>query len=165
MSFPDAQQPSPPVAEPGGAQPGVAQPGVAQPGVTTYGASPYGAPERTTSTASTGQIGPTAPARSPLGVVSFIVAVANIILGWVLSFAISGAIVSATDSYATVGVLQLVNSVITVLFALVSLVTGVIALLKRGAPKGLAAAGTALGGEALFGVLMGLAQAVFYQLF
>jgi hypothetical protein len=155
MSLPGAQQPP---TTSGHAEPGVAPAGAAPADAAPYGASPYGG-------SAPGGSAPGARARSPLALVSFIIAIANILIGWVLSFAISGAIVSATDSYATVGVLQLVNSVLTVLLALVSLVTGLIALLKRGAPKGFAAAGTALGGAALFGVLMGVAQAAFYQLF
>lgn len=150
MSLPGAQQPP---------TTGHGEPGSATP----YGGSPYGGSVPGGSVP--GSSVPAAPARSPLGLVSFIVAIANVVIGWGLAFAVSGAIVSAGDSYATIGVLQLVNSVVTVLLALVSIVTGLIALLRRGAPKGFAAAGTALGSVALFGVLMGVAQAAFYQLF
>ena len=46
---------------------------------------------------------------------------------------------------------------------LISVVLGTIVLLKRGAPKGFAAAGTALGGSAVFGVIVGFVQAALYS--
>lgn len=108
---------------------------------------------------------PTGSARSPLGLVSFIAGAVNVLLGTVLSFAVSATIIAAAGDYTAVGMLQLGQTVVSVLLALVAVVTGVIALLRRGAPKGFAAAGTALGGASLFGVLASVAQSALYQLF
>lgn len=123
-----------------------------------------GSPQPSTSDATTAYTA-APPNRSPLGLVSFIAGVVNVLLGSVLSFAVSATIISAAGDYTAVGVLQVAHSAVSVLLALVAIVTGVIVLLKRGAPKGFAAAGTALGAAELFGLLVSFGHAAFYQLF
>jgi hypothetical protein len=115
-------------------------------------------------TAPTGPGSAQPSSRSTLGVISFVTAVVNVLVGAGLSLAISATVLSSAGSdYQALAVIQIVQSVLTVLLALTSVITGLVVLLKPGVAKGFAAAGTALGGAALFGVLTGLAQNLVFQ--
>jgi len=124
-----------------------------QPGPETWSASaPYGS-----SSPAPG------PRRSPLAVVAFVAGTATVLVGAVFTLAFPFVLSSSGYAPSSVGVLQLVNGILTGVLALVATVTGAVALVRRLPGTALASAGTALGAAALLGVALGLAQGALYQ--
>lgn len=128
-----------------------------QPGPETWSApapSPYG---------------PSAPApapgarRSPLAVVAFVFGIATVLIGAVVTLAFPFVLSSSGYSPWSIGVLQLVNGILTGVLALVATVAGAVALVRRLPGAALASAGTALGAAALLGVALSLLQGALYQ--
>ncbi|MBN0039186.1 hypothetical protein JN535_03230 [Cellulosimicrobium cellulans] len=101
--------------------------------------------------------------RSPLAVVAFVAGAATVLVGAVFTLALPFVLSSSGYSPSSVGVLQLVNGILTGVLALVATVTGAVALVRRLPGTALAAAGTALGAAALLGVVLGLVQGALYQ--
>ncbi len=83
--------------------------------------------------------------------------------GGVASLALPLVLSSGYDP-TVVGLLQLVRGALTGLLALVATVTGTVALVRRQPGTALAAAGTALGASALFGIVGGLVQGALYRM-
>ena len=102
--------------------------------------------------------------RSPLAVVAFVSGTATVLVGAVFTLAFPFVLSSSGYSPSSVGVLQLVNGILTGVLALVATVTGAVALARRLPGTALAAAGTALGAAALLGAVLGLVQGALYQL-
>lgn len=126
-----------------------------QPGPETWSASApsaYGSPAPATGAR-----------RSPLAVVAFAFGVATVLVGAVVTLAFPFVLSSAGYSPSSVGVLQLVNGILTGMLALVATVTGAVALVRRLPGAALASAGTALGAAALLGVVLSLVQGALYQ--
>lgn len=103
------------------------------------------------------------PRRSPLAVVAFVAGTATVLVGAVFTLAFPFVLSSSGYAPSSVGVLQLVNGILTGVLALVATVTGAVALARRLPGTALASAGTALGAAALLGVALGLAQGALYQ--
>ncbi|MCO7273915.1 hypothetical protein [Cellulosimicrobium cellulans] len=101
--------------------------------------------------------------RSPLAVVAFVLGVATVLVGAVVTLAFPFVLSSSGYSPSSVGVLQLVNGILTGVLALAATVTGAVALVRRLPGTALASAGTALGAAALLSVVLGLVQGALYQ--
>lgn len=101
--------------------------------------------------------------RSPLAVVAFVAGTATVLVGAVVTLALPFVLTSSGYAPSSVGVLQLVNGILTGLLALVATVTGAVALVRRLPRTALASAGTALGAAALLGVVLSLVQGALYQ--
>lgn len=158
-----SQPEPPPSASPYGAGPrpydGAAHP----PGAFDGAAYPPGAYADVRSpSGSAGPSGPSAapPRRSGLALVSFWAGVATVLVGAVYTLALPVVIRSmsfASMSYVT---LQAGHGILSVVLALVAVVTGLVVLVRRAPGTGFAAAGTALGAAALLSVVLGLLQGV-----
>ena len=126
-----------------------------QPGPETWSApAPYG---------SSSPASAPGARRSPLAVVAFVAGTATVLVGAVFTLALPFVLSSSGYAPSSVGVLQLVNGILTGVLALVATVTGAVALVRRLPGTALASAGTALGAAALLGVALGLAQGALYQ--
>jgi hypothetical protein len=95
--------------------------------------------------------------------VAFVAGTATVLVGAVFTLALPFVLSSSGYAPSSVGVLQLVNGILTGVLALVATVTGAVALVRRLPGTALASAGTALGAAALLGVALGLAQGALYQ--
>jgi hypothetical protein len=146
MSAPE----TPPPASPYGAAPhpfGDAYPPGAQPGVPS-------------------PAGPTKPTlRSGLALVSFWAGVATVLVGAVYTLALPVVIRSMSFTSTSYVVLQAGHGILSVVLALVAVVTGLVVLVRRAPGTGFAAAGTALGAAALVSVVLGLLQGVILRTF
>ncbi|BDI22147.1 hypothetical protein [Herbiconiux sp. L3-i23] len=96
--------------------------------------------------------------KSPLGLVAFIVAVAAVLIGTILS--LTQAAVVGSGNYQIIGVFSGLQTLASGVLGFGATVLGVIALLLRGTSKPLAAAATALGASILLGALTGLLYGV-----
>jgi hypothetical protein len=106
---------------------------------------------------------PADPARrSPLALVSFISGIVTVVFGAILTLVVPFLV--SSQGMLAFNLMQIGNISLTLVFGLLAVVLGTIVLLKKGAPKGLAAAGTALGGSALFGAVIGFVQAALYSM-
>ncbi|WP_022901155.1 hypothetical protein [Humibacter albus] len=103
-----------------------------------------------------------APAGNLLGVVSFVFALATVAFDILRAFGLTFLVrVTPAGLYTVV---SWTGTALVAMLALGALIIGILALLRKGAPKGFAAAGTALGAQALLAVLVGLAQTGLYSL-
>ncbi|WP_152030870.1 hypothetical protein [Agromyces aureus] len=127
--------------------------------------SPYAPRSEHPDSPATATAAPAAPTRSALALVSFIAGLTVVLLGVLVTLLYPLIFISQPMSTGVVVVVQTGSGILTALVALVAVVTGTIALLKRGgASKTLAAAGTALGGAAIVQLLAGLVQSGLFQL-
>lgn len=102
--------------------------------------------------------------RTRLGVTSFIIGAAGVLLTSIFTLTIPLLVRSDVSSYALVSVVGLGSTALALVLGLVALILGVIVLLKKdGTPRGFAAAGAALGGAQVFSALIGFAQSVMYN--
>ncbi|UOE43316.1 hypothetical protein [Agromyces larvae] len=108
----------------------------------------------------------TAPARprNVVGIAAFIVGVASKLVG--VGFGLSvPAILAADGAYGVYQVASFATSTVGFLLALVAVVLGIVGLVRRGAPRGFAAAGTAIGAVVVVEVGVGALQGAVYSLF
>ncbi|MBD8078749.1 hypothetical protein [Cellulosimicrobium arenosum] len=127
-----------------------------------YGASsPYGPPDL----AAQGQAapGPTSRRRSPLAVTSFVAGLVTVLVGTLVTLVYPFILSASGYSPAVLSTVQIGNGFLGGIAGLVALVTGLLALSRRDAGTGLAAAGAALGGSAVLGVVVALAQGLLYR--
>ena len=105
-----------------------------------------------------------APVTNPLGRISFFLGITIVALG--LVFTITQAVLVASSSGApALGALTLAHAVLSLALAITAVVTGTLGLIRPGLPRGLAAAGTALGASTLVGLLSTLLTYAIFQLF
>ncbi|MGA0567432.1 hypothetical protein ACO2Q7_08880 [Rathayibacter sp. KR2-224] len=93
--------------------------------------------------------------RNTLGVVSFILGLAVVLVSLVQTFSLLIVVRTYNVAYSVISGIGM--SVVGVL-GVAALAVGIVALLKRGAPKGFAGAGVALGGQALLFLLVNLVE-------
>ncbi len=124
--------------------------------------APQPGPETWSPPAAYGTSSPPPARRSPWAVTAFVAGVVTVLAGGLASLALPLVLSSGYDPTA-VGLLQLVRGALTGVLALVATVTGTVALVRRQPGTALAAAGTALGASALFGIVGGLVQGALYQ--
>ena len=98
-----------------------------------------------------------------LALVSFIAGVAANLVQILVQIVIVALVTSA--GYLALEALQSVTAVISLGLGLAAVVTGVIVLVQRGAPKALAAAGTALGAVVVIGTAVSLVQSALLTVF
>ena len=99
---------------------------------------------------------PVAPARNLLGVVAFVVGLVGLVLRIVVTLGLAFLVRSVVGG--TYNLVSWTGAIVVGLIGLTALVLGIVALLKRGAPKGFAAAGAVLGGEAVLVLVLTIAQ-------
>ena len=87
--------------------------------------------------------------RSRLGLVSFITAIAMVLISVILS-AIVPFIVATEGSLGTVALVLNLSALVVLVLGLFALITGIIALVRHGRSSALAVAGTAIAGTVLF---------------
>ncbi|MRG60204.1 hypothetical protein GE115_10040 [Agromyces sp. CFH 90414] len=138
------QQPPAPVTPASAPPPGYAPPAYAQPGPPAAGGIPQ--PAR----------------RSPLAIVSLCAGIVTSAIGMLMVLAYPAILTG--DGYASFWIVQLAQTVVTVVFALIATVCGIIALVRREPARALAGAGTALGAAALASVVVSLLQYAVYDL-
>lgn len=138
-------QPQPPQA-----QPPQAPQTQAYGGAAAYGTAPA-------------QVPPAAPGAA-LAVVSLSAGIATVLIGSLFVLILPSLYRGGYDVFALVNVVQIANGGLTLLLGLVAVVTGVVALLRKG-PRGRARAGggIALGAAALASVVVTLLQTVLFQ--
>jgi hypothetical protein len=101
---------------------------------------------------------PSQPAvRNALGMVSFVLGLATVLVNVLQSFGVI-ILVRFAGSGLPYSLVNIVGMSLVGILGAVALVIGIVALLKRGAPKGLAGAGVALGGEAVLFLLVNLVE-------
>ena len=96
-------------------------------------------------------------ARNILGVVSFAVGLATVLVSMLRSLGLI-VLVGLAGSALPYTLVNIVGMSLEGILGAVALVLGIVALLRRGAPKGFAGAGTALGGQAVFFLLLSLVE-------
>ncbi|RFA08627.1 hypothetical protein B7R54_04815 [Subtercola boreus] len=92
-------------------------------------------------------------ARNPLGIVALVVGVVGILFNAL--FTLVQAVVVGQGMYDLLATFGVAHSVLAIVIALATIALGVVALLRPGAPRGAAGAGTALGAASLVSVLTG----------
>ncbi|PPF87831.1 hypothetical protein C5B96_03330, partial [Subtercola sp. Z020] len=91
--------------------------------------------------------------RNPLGVVALVVGVVGIVFN--VLFTLVQAVATGQRMYELLATFALGHAILAIVIALATIALGVIALLRPGAPRGAAGAGTALGAASLVSVLTG----------
>lgn len=99
-----------------------------------------------------------------IGVISFVIGAAAVLmtrlLGLIAPLMVSTGLPWAYSLISGMGILA---NALSLILGIVALVLGLAVLLRRGAPKGFAAAGAALGGAEILSALIGFGQAAFYS--
>jgi hypothetical protein len=98
----------------------------------------------------------------PLGLVSFIAGAAANLLQFLMQFAF--VLLVSSVGYMAVQPVQLVVTVIAFVLGAAAVIIGILALLQKHAPRGLAAAGTALGAVVVVGAVVSLIQGLLLNL-
>ncbi|WP_454041778.1 hypothetical protein [Cellulosimicrobium sp. Marseille-Q8652] len=106
-----------------------------------------------------------APRRSGLALVSFWAGVATVVVGAVYTLALPVVLRSMSFTSTSYVVLQAGHGILSVVLALVAVITGLVVLGRRAPGTGFAAAGTALGAAAILNVVLGLLQGVLIRSF
>jgi hypothetical protein len=96
-------------------------------------------------------------ARNTLGVVSFAAGLATVLVSMMQSLVLI-LLVRFAGSGLPYMLVNIAGMSLVGILGAAALVLGIVALLRRGAPKGLAGAGTALGGQAVFFLLLNLVE-------
>ena len=96
-------------------------------------------------------------ARNTLGVVSFALGLATVLVSTMQSLVVI-LLVRFAGSGLPYTLVNIIGMSLVGILGAVALVLGIVALLRRGAPKGFAGAGTALGGQAVFFLLLNLVE-------
>ncbi|HVX09342.1 hypothetical protein [Humibacter sp.] len=96
-------------------------------------------------------------ARNTLGVVSFAAGLATVLVSMMQSL-VQILLVRFAGSGIPYTLVNIAGMSLVGILGAAALVLGIVALLRRGAPKGLAGAGTALGGQAVFFLLLNLVE-------
>jgi hypothetical protein len=96
-------------------------------------------------------------ARNTLGVVSFAAGLATVLVSMMQSLVLI-LLVRFAGSGLPYTLVNIAGMTLVGVLGGAALVLGIVALLRRGAPKGLAGAGTALGGQAVFFLLLNLVE-------
>lgn len=124
------------------------------------------APSPEPAAASTTPAAPARPGRA-LGIVAFVAGVATVLID-ALTTLIYPMVLLGSDynagTSAVVAAVGAASGILNLLLGLVAVVLGIIVLVRRGAPKGFAAAGTALGAAALVHVAFSGIQSLLYTL-
>ncbi|SIO26731.1 hypothetical protein [Agromyces cerinus] len=99
-----------------------------------------------------------------LGVIAFIIGAAAVLMTRLLSL-IAPLMISTgmPSAYSLISGMGVFANALSLILGIAALVLGLIVLLRRGAPKGFAAAGAALGGAEILNALIGFGQAAFYS--
>ncbi|WP_147305296.1 hypothetical protein [Subtercola boreus] len=92
-------------------------------------------------------------ARNTLGIVALMVGVVGILFN--VLFTLVQAVVVGQGMYELLATFGVAHSVLAIVIALATIALGIVALLRPGAPRGAAGAGTALGAASLVSVLTG----------
>lgn len=100
-----------------------------------------------------------------LGVISFGIGAAAVLLTRLISLVSPLMISVGMPSYSLITGLGIFANAISLLLGIAALALGLVVLLRRGAPKGFAAAGTALGGAEVLNALIGFGQTAFYSFY
>ncbi|RFA15403.1 hypothetical protein B7R21_05150 [Subtercola boreus] len=91
--------------------------------------------------------------RNTLGIVALVVGVVGILFN--VLFTLVQAVVVGQGMYELLATFGVAHSVLAIVIALATIALGIVALLRPGAPRGAAGAGTALGAASLVTVLTG----------
>ena len=118
-----------------------------------------------------GRMSETAPAAAQapanfrlLGVIAFIIGAAAVLMTRLLSLVAPLMISTGLPSaYSLISGMGIFANALSLLLGIAALALGIVVLLRRGAPKGFAAAGAALGGAEVLNALIGFGQAAFYS--
>lgn len=92
-------------------------------------------------------------ARNPLGIIALAAGVVGILFN--ILFTLVQAVAVSQRAYDLLGAFSIGHSVLAIVLALATIALGIIALVRPDAPRGAAAAGTALGAASLASVLTG----------
>ncbi|WP_139417886.1 hypothetical protein [Agromyces laixinhei] len=99
-----------------------------------------------------------------LGVISFVIGAGAVLVTRLLGLVAPLLITTGlSPAYELLNGLGILTNVLSLLLGIAALVLGVLVLLRRGAPKGFAAAGAALGGAEVLSALIGFGQTAFYS--
>ncbi|MFB6610455.1 hypothetical protein ACFCVO_09055 [Agromyces sp. NPDC056379] len=99
-----------------------------------------------------------------LGVISFVIGAGVVLVTRLLGLAAPLLISTGLPAaYELISGLGLLANVLSLVLGIAALVLGVLVLLRRGAPKGFAAAGAALGGAEVLSAFIGFGQTAFYS--
>ncbi|RFA22374.1 hypothetical protein [Subtercola boreus] len=92
--------------------------------------------------------------RNPLGLIALVVGAVGILFN--VLFTLVQAVAVGQGMYDLLSTFAVAHSILAIVIAVATIALGVLALLKKGAPKAAAGAGTALGAASLVSVLTGL---------
>ncbi|MBD5785138.1 hypothetical protein IF650_02995 [Cellulosimicrobium terreum] len=102
--------------------------------------------------------------RSALAVTSFVAGLVTVLVGTLVTLLYPFILSASGYSPITLSTIQIVNTFLGGVAGLVALVTGLLALARRDAGTGLAAAGAALGGAAVLSVVVSLVQGLLFRM-
>lgn len=122
----------------------------ADPGQTPYAGAPYTAPAYAAA-----QTAPAGGSRNPLGTASLIIGVAVVLLGFVLM--VVSAVVLAGGDFGVLSLINVVNTFVGGILALVGTVLGIMGVAAKNRPKVAAGIGLGACGATLVGILSSFA--------
>ena len=98
-----------------------------------------------------------------LGLIAFIIGAAAVLMTRLLSLVAPLMISAGLPSYSLIAGMGIFANALSLILGIAALTLGLVVLLRRGTPKGFAAAGAALGGAEILNALIGFGQTAFYS--